>query len=346
MQLISPHPRIAVMVLNYNGVRFILPCLDSLTRQSLKRFKILVIDNGSTDGSIDLIRERYPQIEILKNGRNLGFAEANNVGIRRVLDQTDYVMLLNNDTVLEPDAIERMVNAAESDNSIGIVGPLIRDLDSRDKAVELGLGCDVLGYPINNLCALISDTAPHPFYVAGCAMMIKSDVITTIGYLDPSYFIFVEDLDFCWRARLAGFEILAVPTAIVYHKSGGTVPGGVVRTESHVTTSFRLYLTHRNRMKTILKNYGSLYLTFFLPCSIISGALTFFFGAAALGQINVVRSYLRAMWSNVKEAPITLSSRISTQALRKTSDRQIISRMSKKCSLVQSYLKIRSLIVH
>jgi GT2 family glycosyltransferase len=279
------------------------------------------------------------------NGKNLGFAEGNNVGIRRALQWTDYVMLLNNDTVLEPDAIERMVQAAESDNSVGIVGPMIRDLDSRDEAGELGLGCDVLGYPVNNASAHIGGRSPNPFYIAGCAMMIKSRVFATIGYLDSSYFIFVEDLDFCWRARLAGFEILAVPTAIVYHKSGGTVPGGAVKSESHITTSFRLYLTHRNRMKTILKNYSSLYLAFLLPFSVLSGTVTFFFGAGTLGQIDVIRSYLRAMWSTVREAPLTLSSRISTQALRKTSDREIVARMSKKCSIVQSYLRIRTLIV-
>src|SRR5207245_2449949 len=99
-----------------------------------------------------------------------------------------------------------------------------------------------------------------------------------IGLFDASYFIFAEDLDFCWRARLAGFEITAARDAVVYHKSGGTVPGGAVKGDDHVTSAFRLYLSQRNTMKTLLKNYGGWTLTFIFPFSVLSGMLTFVIG--------------------------------------------------------------------
>jgi hypothetical protein len=177
-------------------------------------------------------------------------------------------------------------------------------------------------------------------------MMIKSNVFATIGLLDPSYFIFVEDLDFCWRARLAGFQTLAVAEAVVYHKSGGTVQGGAVKGQGHVTSVLRLYLSQRNTLKTILKNYSGWALTFVLPFSVLSGLVTFVIGASLLGQIEIAKSYLRALVSNVREMPITLSSRVSTQAVRRISDREILSRMSKRSSIARSYLGIHKLVIN
>jgi GT2 family glycosyltransferase len=176
-------------------------------------------------------------------------------------------------------------------------------------------------------------------------MMIRSDVFTTIGFLDPSFFMFVEDLDFCWRARLAGFEILAVPEAVVYHKSGGTAQGGAVKYESHITSTLRLYHCQTNTMKTVLKNYGSWALTFILPISVLSGLMTFVVGATILRQAEVTKSYLRALLSNMRDMPLTLTSRLLTQKLRRIPDREILTRMSKKSSVVRSYLEISRLVV-
>ncbi len=321
-------------------------CLDSLRGQSQKGLEILVVDNGSTDGSLEFIRDNYPQVEVIRNGKNLGFAEGNNVGIRHAFNRgADYVLLLNNDTVSEPDAVERMIEASQRDINIGIVGPLIRDLDKRDKMVELGLDCDLLGYPVNNIMTRIHEKDPHPFYIAGCAILVKSKVFATIGFLDPSYFIFAEDLDFCWRARLAGFEILATPEAVVYHKSGGTVRGGAVKGESHFTSTFRLYLSQRNMMKTVLKNYSGWAITFIFPFSVLSGLVMFVVGASVLGQAEVAKSYIRALLSNIRDMRITLDSRISTQRLRRVSDREILPRMSKRSSIVKSYRGIHKLVV-
>ena len=304
------------------------------------------MDNGSTDGSFELVRENYPRAEVVPNRKNLGFAEGNNIGIRHALNGgANYVLLLNNDTVLEPDAVERMVDAASCNSSIGIVGPLIRDLDNRNEIVELGLDCDVLGYPVNNTVTRILEKTPHPFYIAGCAIMIKSTVFASIGLLDPSYFIFAEDLDFCWRARLAGFEILGVPKSVVYHKSGGTVQGGAVKSERHVTSTLRLYLSQRNTMRTILKNYSGWALALFFPFSVLSGMVTFVIGAGALGQIEVAKSYLRALLSNIRDMPVILTSRMSVQSMRRVSDHEILARMSKKSSIARSYVGIHKLIV-
>ena len=321
-------------------------CLDSLRAQSHKGLEILVVDNGSKDGSVELVRENYPNVRLIQNGKNLGFAEGNNIGIRSVLNRgADYVLLMNNDTVSEPDAVERMIEAFGRDRTVGIVGPLIRDLDKRSENVELGVDCDLLGYPVNNIATRIRERMPHPFYIGGCAMMVRSNVFATIGLLDPSYFIFVEDLDFCWRARLAGFGILGVADAVVYHKSGGTVQGGAVKGESHTTSTFRLYLCQRNTMKTILKNYSSWSLALIFPISVLSGLMTFVVGASLLGQIEVTRSYLRALLSNMQDMPHTLRSRILTQKLRMVSDREILMTMSKRSSIVRSYLQIPRLVV-
>lgn len=345
-QLTFTGQSVFAIVLNHNGFRFMSACLDSLCSQSQKGLEILVVDNGSTDGSPEFIADNYPQVKVIRNGKNLGFAEGNNVGIRYALNLgADYVLLLNNDTVSEPEAIKRMIEACQRNIEIGIVGPLIRDLDKRNEIVELGLDCDLFGYPVNNIMTRIREKTPHPFYIAGCAILIKSNVFATIGLLDSSYFIFAEDLDFCWRARLAGFEILAAPEAVVYHKSGGTVRGGAVKGENHFTSTFRLYLTQRNTMKTILKNYSGWALVFILPFSILSGLVMFVAGSSILGQSEVAKSYIRALLSNIREMPITFGSRISTQRNRRVSDREILPRMFKGSSIVKSYLGFRKLVV-
>ena len=120
------YSKVTIILLNWNGKEDTIECLESLKHITYPNYEILLVDNGSTDGSVECFRERYPGMEIIENGENLGFAEGNNVGIRRAMDEgADYVLLLNNDTVVDPEFLGELVKVGESDPKIGIVGPKI-----------------------------------------------------------------------------------------------------------------------------------------------------------------------------------------------------------------------------
>jgi len=239
-------PRVVIIVLNWNGLSDTLECLESLAGLDYPAYEVVVVDNGSTDGSLDAIRERFTGVTLVENGENLGFTGGNNVGLRRALEQgADYALLLNNDTAVAPDFVRLLVRAAEADAGIGIAGPTIYYYDQpetvwsagggidwrRGKTWMVGLGtCDV-----GQLGASLREVD----FVSGCALLVKRAVLDRIGLLDDRFFAYYEETEWCVRASRAGFRIVHVPGAKVWHKIN---PGG--RTNSPMV---HYYLT-RNRL--------------------------------------------------------------------------------------------------
>jgi GT2 family glycosyltransferase len=332
-------PKLVVIVLNYNGLRFLKGCFDSLLNQTYPNMDIIMVDNASSDRSVEFVRENFPSIQIVRNAINMGFAEGNNIGIRYALQlNADFVLVLNNDTLLEKTAIRAMVDTAVSMPEVGIVGPLIRDLDNPGIVQELGLDCDVLAYPIPTASPMRGGVV-NSFYVSGCAMLIKSQVLVDAGLFDSSYFIFAEDLDLCWRARLAGYQVVATSNATIYHKSGGTVIGGIARGTIHKTSVERLFLSRRNSFQTIVKNYGSMALLLFLP-SVVLFYIVSLAAAELLGQNEIGRAYILALFWNIRNMPGTLQRRIAVQSTRRVSDLEIIRKLGGKSAFVRAYFSI------
>ena len=252
-------------------------------------------------------------------------------------------MILNNDTVLERTAVQNMANVIVSIPDIGIVGPLIRDLDDPNTVQEFGLDCDVLAYPVPS-SRKAKRGIVNSFYVSGCAMLIKRQVFVDAGLFDSSYFIFAEDLDLCWRARLAGYQVVATSEATIYHKSGGTMIGGIVRGKVHKTGVERVFYSRRNSLQTVVKNYGPMALLVFLP-SIVAFYIVTLTAAELLGQNELGRAYILALIWNVRNMPATLQRRMVVQSTRKVSDREIIRKMASKSGFVRAYLSIGRLEV-
>ena len=168
-------PLVYVIVVNYNGVKYLKTCLSSIEKQTYQNYETIVVDNASTDNSEEWIRENFPKITLIQAGRNLGFAGGNNLAIKFALDQkADYVFLVNNDTELEMDLVEKLVKTAESDDSIGIVGPAVFDLKNKTSLQEMGMAIDRFGYPLALKSFSDKDCV---FFVSGCSMMIKSDLL-------------------------------------------------------------------------------------------------------------------------------------------------------------------------
>jgi GT2 family glycosyltransferase len=244
---------IHVIILNWNGREVIVPCIESLRRISRPRLDIIVVDNGSTDGSADIVRERFPEVELIENGENLLFARGNNIGIERALEKGgNHILLLNNDTEVDEDFAEAMIGPFE-DRSVGIVGPKIYYHDDPER-IWFGGGefVPLLGIPrhrnIRKLEGSVSQGDPMTQWVSGCAMLIRRKVIEEIGMLDPSYKIYCEDVDFCLRAKGAGWKIRYESRAVVWHKVSSSSGGGMTpfKLENRLASTWKLFSRYRS----------------------------------------------------------------------------------------------------
>jgi hypothetical protein len=238
-----------VIVLNWNGERVIGPCLSSLKRVVEPELKIIVVDNASSDRSLEIIRREAPEAELIVNDANLLFAEGNNVGLRRAMERGgSRFLLLNNDTEVEPTFAAAMLAALEREPTAGIVGPkILYDGDER-RIWYGGAGFyPMMWIPRHRNIRRIDGTFPErggeTGWVSGCALLVRREVIDAIGLLDPLYTIYCEDVDFCLRARRAGWRCLYEPTAVVRHKVSSSSGGGFTpfKLEHRIASTFRLH---------------------------------------------------------------------------------------------------------
>jgi GT2 family glycosyltransferase len=224
-------PLIYVIVLTWNGKADTLECLRSLQNLAYPNARILVVDNASEDGTGEAVRSLFPRVELICNDSNLRFAGGNNAGIEYSLRLgADYVLLLNNDTVVDLDFLTPLVQKAEEDKQIGIVGPKIWHYGESKRIWFAGGRIEwwkgwVSHIGIRATDAHQYDTLREVDYITGCCMLVKREVIKAVGTLDEKYYLYGEDVDWCIRARQAGFKVVYVPSSHVWHKvstsSGG-----------------------------------------------------------------------------------------------------------------------------
>lgn len=220
-----PSPQMVIIVLNWNGKDDTLACLESLQQVTYPNFEVLVVDNGSSDGSVAAIRARFPHQPVIETGENLGYAGGNNVGLRHALVRgADYALLLNNDTEVAPDLLWHLVEATEADPMVGIAGPTIY-YHERPYLIWSAGGVIDWGHGKTWMIGLNApDTgqfgaAPRPVdFVTGCALLVKRAMMEQVGLLDERFFAYYEETEWCVRARRAGFRIVHVPRAKVWHK--------------------------------------------------------------------------------------------------------------------------------
>ena len=239
-------PAITGIILNWNGAQDTLACLESLTDVSYPHFAILIVDNGSTDDSVKVIQTAFPDIELVETGENLGFAGGNNVGLRHALAMNaDYALLLNNDTVVDPDFIEQLVTVAQENDRIGVVGPTIyyhsrpNTIWSAGGAIDWRRGWTwMVGLDEQDKGQFGSTPRPVDF-VTGCALMISRRALESAGLLDERFFMYYEETEWCVRVARAGFEIRHVPTARIWHK---------IAPQAQAVSPFVHYYMTRNRL--------------------------------------------------------------------------------------------------
>jgi len=208
---------VSIIIVNYNGKDYLEKCLESLTKIDYKDYEIILVDNNSTDESIEFVKNTYPSITIIKLNKNYGFAEPNNIGAKNA--NGDLLLFLNNDTTVEPNFITEMVKVLKQDPKIAICQSLL--LKPNDEVDSSGDFVDTLGRAYSTRKKLTD--VREILSARGAAMMVRKDSFWDLEGFDKNFFASYEDVDLCWRAWIWGYKVVLVPNSIVYHKGGQTV---------------------------------------------------------------------------------------------------------------------------
>lgn len=293
--------KVTIIIPNYNGKHFMQPCLASLEKQTYKNFKILVVDNHSTDGSIEYMKENYPEIELISLKENYGFSRAVNIGIQHA--DTPYVILLNNDTTVDENYVKEMVKAIEvsrrifsvSSKMIQMYHPGLID-SAGDLYTLMGWGvCRGEGRPVSNY------TAPGQIFTACAgAAIYRRSVFQEIGDFDEAHFAYLEDIDIGYRAKIHGYKNTFCPTAYVYHVGSGT--------SGSKYNSFKVKLSARNSVWLNYKNMPALQLILnLLPLLLGYFIKTIFFFKIGFGKdyIDGIKEGIQGV-RNCKKVPFRL----------------------------------------
>lgn len=284
--------KVAVVILNWNGKKFLDDFLPGVIKHSQADAEVIVADNDSTDGSVKFLKEKFPEVKILQNEVNGGFAKGYNDALKRV--DAKYYVLLNSDIEVTPNWVNPVIELMESDENIAACQPKLLSYYEQEKFEYAGAAggfIDKYGYPFCRgriFQTLETDNGQYDdvaelFWATGACLFVRSDVYHKLGGLDERFFAHMEEIDFCWRAKSQGYKIMYCPKASVYHVGGGTLPK---------QSSQKTYLNMRNNNIMLFKNLPSSQL---FPVFI---SRLFLDGVAALKFL--VDGGLKDMWAVVR----------------------------------------------
>lgn len=256
MQEDPVHPLISIIIVNFNGLRFLGPCLSSLANQSCRNFEIILVDNHSSDGSAAYVRRHFPSVTLIENEKNLGFAGGTNTGIRA--SRGEYILTLNNDTIADPRFVENLTGPMASDPRLGMCASKMVFFDGRINSTGICLSRSGAAWDrgIFEQDTGQYDTEDEVFGPCAGAAVYRRAMLDEIGLFDEDFFIFMEDVDLAFRARLAGFGCRYIPSARVTHYMGGTAG-----TDSDLS----VFYGNRNLLWNIIKNFPARTLLLSLP---------------------------------------------------------------------------------
>ncbi len=302
--------KISVILVNYNGKEYNDKCISSILDSTIRRqIQIVVVDNASTDDSLELLKKNWgshEQVKILSLDENYGFSKANNEGIRWSLEQgIEYFLLLNNDTEIQPDAIEKMIHYQKEKN--GIIVPKILYSDRRDtiwcaggsftpilrKAVQRGFNqTDKRQFDVSVECQ----------FANGCALFLSKEVVGKIGYLDERFFLYYEDVEYSMRAEKKGIGIWYCAEAVVFHKVNGSTKGNEKPANAYYIT--RNWLLCNSLYFRGRQHWNGKFYVFFLYffCNRLAWMLIWFLQGKremCRAQVRGIRDFFREKWGKL-----------------------------------------------
>lgn len=292
--------RVDVVVLAWNGEALLPACLDALLAQQLPEpFVVHVVDNASTDGTAGLVRERYPQVRLLQSDRNLGFAGGNNTALRAVAGR--YVALVNQDAVPDDGWLAGLVEVLDADPGVAAVTGRIRLADPCEPPLLNSAGgrVDRLGHGLDRGFGEPDDgrydRPEEVFYVPATACLLRTAAVRDVGLLDEDFFLYYEDVDLCWRLRLAGWRVVYTPSATALHLHSASAVSG---------SSLHVFHDARNRLMTLVKDAPAR--TALLAAVLLPRAAA---GYALRGEPGRARDILRGWVDFLRRLPALLAAR-------------------------------------
>ena len=261
-------PLVSIIVLNYNGKDFLLECLSSVTKTDYPNFEVLVVDNGSTDGSIAVAKRQFKNFNFIEIGKNLGYAAGNNVGIKHA--KGDYIVLLNNDTIVYDSWLTNLVKWSEKLGDV-ILQPKIMLMSDHSLLNTVGNRIHILGFGLLTGTGEVDlgqyDKVHEIGYASGTCLFASKKIFDKVGLLDNAHFLQSEDLDWGWRAKIMGIRSYFIPDSKIYHWWSRSIKWSPAK----------FYWLERNRLFTLLKNYERRTLIIMLPLILFTEAATLIF---------------------------------------------------------------------
>lgn len=319
-------PKVSVIIVNWNGLAWLTTCLPSLAKVTYPNLEVIVVDNGSTDGSLDYLQRSPVVTTVVRNDTNLGFAYPNNQGIERATGEL--ILCLNNDMSYDPGFIEPLVDACQQPG-IGAAQPKMVRL--REPSKLDGVGSFLTPYGVllhygfgRQANAARYNQARDIFCPKGAAMMVRMDVLKKTGPFDRDYFAYFEETDLAWRIWLAGYRIRYVPAGLVYHAGGET---------AQRISTFAHYHSFKNRIATLTKNLGVASLAWLLPLHLVLVSLVSI-AYLVTGQWSVFLATWRAVGWNITHLAANLAKRRHVQhTIRAVSDRELLPKIMRPLPL-------------
>lgn len=286
-------PSVSIIVLNWNGAKDTIECLDSLKKINYPNYRIIVVDNGSTDGSPEAIRKEFPYVTLIKNKENLGCPEGMNTGIRKA--KSKYVLLLNNDIVVDRNFLKELVKVAESDEKIAIAGPKIYYHHEPNKIWFAGGTLDLKSWRTQTITSIgINEIDKGQFdnvrecsYITGCCMLVRMSIIKKVGLMDSFLFVYGDDVDWSARMTIAGYKLVYVPEAKIWHKISVSTGGARSPFSTYYATRHGIIF-----MKKYAKNKYLHFFLFYVPSRVLKFLL--------FGEIERLSSFLKGMKDGIQ----------------------------------------------
>jgi GT2 family glycosyltransferase len=326
---------VSIIVVNWNGLRWLPDCFDSLAKQDWKNYEIIFVDNASEDESVSWVKKHYPKTKVVTNKTNLGFSDANNVAYKAA--SGEFVLFLNNDTRVTKTFLTELVKVLERDGNIGGAQSKILLMDHPDTHDSVGAFLTPTGflyhYGFRQKDSTKFDKQIDLYTAKGACMMFRKSVLDEVAIngniFDPDYFAYFEETDMCHRVWIAGFKTVYAYKSVIYHKMGAT--------SSSMNNALIQYHSFKNRIHTYIKNLGSKSLWQVVPLHLFL-CICYATYSILRGKFRLGFAVLKAIWWNIKHfSDMVRSRRFIQESIRNKSDVEFFPIIMKYPSL--SYYK-------
>jgi len=322
---------VSVVIVNWNGRQYLERCLSSVVNQTYPNFEVILVDNGSSDGSVEFVARTFSQVRLIVNPENMGFAAGSNMGIKAA--KGDYIATLNNDTQADGEWLEELVRPMEADPRVGMCASKMLFYHQPRLINSAGITLDNVGIAWDRKAGepeADEEGLQEVFGPCAGAALYRRRMLEEIGLFDEDFFCYLEDVDLAWRARLRGWCSLYVPGAKVYHVHSAT---------SEESSPFKGYFRGRNKIWTIVKNYPNPHLFLWTPLIALYDVGSALFALLAEGDLSPLRGRI----ASLRGLPLVLSKRSQIQRERRLSSaalQGLMSRVESPWGLCKRYRRL------